>query len=238
MDSATTVEPVHIFRIRLDRPEAEVFAYRKWLSDSEQERAAKFISAHKTREFTITRATLKMILAEMLHEDIKNVRISHEKDGRPCLVNNEHGVRFSVSHSCDWAMIAVTRGREIGIDLEKLRTDIDYDGLSRRFFSPAEYEALQQCNESLRLRAFFAVWTRKEAIVKAHGKGISLGLKNFDVTIEPDQPPRVLATRWQQVDMPDWILLNVNSAPDYIASLAASGGEITISYREIPSDRA
>jgi len=234
LDLATTIEPVHIYRVRLDLPETEVFAYSKWLSEAEQERAAKFLSAHKTREFMITRGTLKMKLAEMLGEDITQVRISHEKDGRPCLDNNKHGIRFSVSHSFDRAMIAMTRGRAIGIDLEKIRTDIDHAGLSRRFFSPAEHSALQLCDEATRIRAFFAVWTRKEAIVKAHGKGIALGLSQFDVSVDPDQPPRLLATRWQLTDMPDWTLQTLNATAGYAASLAVSGGAVSVVYRDLP----
>lgn len=220
--SPQTDEPVLIFRIRLDLPEAEVYAYRQYLSEAELERATKFLSAHKMREFIITRGTLKKILAEMLDEDIAKVSITHEKDGRPCLVNNPHNIHFSVSHSGERAMIAVTRGRQIGLDLEEIRTDIDHDGLSRRFFSPAEYEGLQQCHEAVRLRAFYAVWTRKEAIVKAHGKGIALGLKQFDVSVDPELQPRVLAARWTQVDMPVWGLMNLESDTNYFASLAYS----------------
>jgi len=234
LDSALALKPVQIFQIRLDQTEAEVFAYRQWLSLAEQERAAKFLSANKTREFTITRGTLKMILAEILDEDISQVSITHEKNGRPCLASNKYDTRFSVSHSCDRAMIAVTRGREIGIDLEKIRADIDHDKLSRRYFSPAEYAALQLCDESTRLRAFFAVWTRKEAIVKAHGKGIALGLNQFDVSVDPDQPPRLLTTRWQYTDMPDWTLLNLDAAPEYFASMAVSGGAVSVVYRDLP----
>ncbi len=231
-----TPEIVDIYRIRLDGNEADVLACSQWLSDEEKQRAAKFLSASKTREFTITRGTLKQILAYTLGEDLSRIVIANQPQGKPYLqCNGRHPrLQFSVSHSQDLAMIAITLDREIGIDVEKVRSDIDHQLLARRFFSAAEYLALQDCSEQIQLQAFFATWTRKEAIVKANGKGIALGLKQFDVSVNPDQPPRLLATRWDQQDIPGWTLMNVDAGPGYFASVAISGGPAQIRYCAIP----
>ena len=229
---ATTVEQVNIYRIRLDLPDAEVSSCREWLTTVEQQRASRFLSANKCREFTVTRASLRRILAQTIGTDPSCINIAHEQHGRPYLSNygQADGIQFSVTHSFDQAMIAVTQGRQIGVDIERVRADIDHEGLSRRFFSPSEYEALQHYSELNRLRAFFAVWTRKEAVVKAHGEGIALGLKQFDVSVDPDLPPSVLATRWDRTDIPEWSLFNLQSDAPYFASLAVSGGDISIHY--------
>jgi len=227
---------VDIYRIPLDLSEDEIQAYHQYLSIEEKQRAAKFLSASKTREFTITRSCLRQILAQTLDSDLSLITIAHHPDGKPYLQFQPGPARvcFSVSHSSDLAMIAVTLDRDIGIDVEKIRTDIDYQTLARRFFSTAEYEAIQDCSEQIQLQAFFATWTRKEAIVKAHGKGIALGLKQFDVSVDPHRPPRLLATRWEQDDIPAWTLLNIDTAPGYFASMATSDGDIALCYRDLP----
>jgi 4'-phosphopantetheinyl transferase len=234
--SALAPDVIDIYRIRLDRNEAEVSACSTSLSDEEKQRAAKFLSASKSREFTITRSTLRKILAQTLDCDPSEITIANHADGKPYLQyrQGDTRVRFSVSHSADLAMIAVTLDRDIGIDVEKIRTDIDYQTLARRFFSAAEYEAIQDCSEQIQLQAFFATWTRKEAVVKATGKGIAAGLKLFDVSTDPLHTPVLLATRPPLDELADLTLYNLDSAPDYCASLALSGGPAQICYRTPP----
>ncbi len=233
-ESVYTPDHVDIYRIRLDLAETEIAVYAQWLSPDERARADKFLSAAKAREFTITRAYLKKILAQTLAEDPAHITIAHADQGKPYLVcNGRHTrIRFSVSHSHGLALIAITLDRDIGIDVEQVRADVDHDALARRFFSSAEYEALQVCAETTRLQAFFTTWTRKEAIVKATGKGIALGLQQFDVSVVPGLAPRVLATRWELAGMPDWTLIDIQTDKDYVASLAVSGGNITVCYRD------
>lgn len=222
---------IDVYRLRLDLPETEWARYSTILTDTERNRAAAFLSDSKRREFTITRATLRTILARTLDEQPSRINIVHQVQGKPCLAGND-SVCFSVSHSYDCAVIAVGRDRDIGIDVEKIRDDIEHEQLAKRFFSQAEYGALQHCSESNRLRAFFAVWTRKEAVVKAQGAGIALGLKQFDVSIDPDTAPSVIATRWQQSGIPAWTLFNLDVGPDYAACIAVSGGKTRINLRE------
>lgn len=233
-ESAYKPERVDVYRLRLDLPESDIATRKQWLSAEEKARAEKYLSAIKAREFIITRSSLKKILATTLAEDPANIIIAHASAGKPYLVcaDRHTCIRFSVSHSYNMALIAITQDHAVGVDVEKIRSNIDYETLSRRFFSSAEFELLQQCNATTRLRAFFAVWTRKEAIVKATGKGIALGLKQFDVSVDPDQPGRVLATRWEQADMPDWTLLNLETTSNYIASLAVSSSNVHVRYMD------
>lgn len=225
-------EHVDIYSVRLDVSDADLNASKVWLSKTELARANRLLSTVKSREFIITRSTLKKILAQMLSESSENITIAHEPGGKPYLDCGERHqrVHFSVSHSHDLALIAITLDHAIGVDVEKIREDIDYASLSRRFFSSTEHERLQKCDPEIRLRAFFATWTRKEALVKAHGKGIALGLHQFDVSVDPDQAPHLLATRWETGDTFDWKLHNIETDKSYIASLA-TGSQLTIRYR-------
>jgi len=224
-DLRLSPDHVDIWCVRLDLPEQAVSGFTVLLSDDERTRAGKFASEQKSREFIITRGSLREILGHALHEDPRRFNIDYEAQGRPYLNGNEQHSRihFSVTHSHELALIAMTMDHNIGIDLEKIRTDIEHTGLSRRFFSTAEYQALQHYTDAARLRAFFATWTRKEAIIKATGIGIALGLKQFDVSVDPDQPAQLQATRWEQKIRTDWVLTNIDTEPGYIACLAVTG---------------
>lgn len=227
-----SAEYVDLYTIQLDLPQSEITDYLQWLSEAERARASKLLSSAKSREFIMTRSSLKRILSQALNESAENIVIANEPGGKPYLdCSNRHPrVRFSVSHSYDLALVALTLDHAIGVDVEKIREEIDYTSLSRRFFSSAEFEAIQRCDPALRLRAFFATWTRKEALVKAHGKGIALGLQQFDVSVDPDKPPSVLATRWDSADSVDWHLHNIETDNNYMASLA-TGSPLILRYR-------
>lgn len=229
-------DSIEVYRIRLDRSESELAIFHDMLNPPERERAAKFLAANKRREFTITRASLRLLLSRSLQEEPSQISITHEAQGKPRVENDkQHArVRFSVSHSHDLALIAIAQARDIGVDVEKMRGEVEFDQLAARFFSEAEYAALKKYSDETRLRAFFMTWTRKEAIVKAQGGGIALGLKQFDVSVDPDTPPAVIATRWQQPGIPDWTLYTLDVGPGYVASLATSGGTADIRLLEAP----
>mgnify|MGYP006179030661 CR=1 FL=1 len=171
------------------------------------------------------RGALRRALAHALDQNPRAFCFEYEAHGRPYLADESghDGVSFSVSHSHDLALIALTRGRRVGIDIERVRPEVDHEGLSRRFFSSVEYQALRSHHNGVRLRAFFAVWTRKEALVKATGTGIAGGLKAFDVSADPDRPAELLATRWEDADQSNWLLTDICADPDYLACVASDG---------------
>lgn len=233
--SSSRRDSVDIYRIRLDIPETRWAELTAQLTEPERARADRFLPANKRREFTITRAALRRILSQTLNEQACRISIIHQQQGKPCLDGSKHGheIRFSVSHSHDVALVAVARNRDIGIDVEKIRDDIEHETLAQRFFSESEFTALRHYDGCERLRAFFAVWTRKEAVVKAQGGGIALGLKQFDVSVDPDTAPRVLASRWQQPGIPEWALADIDAGPGYAACLAVNGNIPPIILHEI-----
>ena len=111
-------------------------------------------------------------------------------------------MRFNLSHSNEVALLGVALDAELGVDVEHIRADFASEDIAQRYFSRAEVEAFNALPPDERVAAFFRCWTRKEAYIKAIGKGLSQALDAFDVTLAPDIAPALLraedddASRW------------------------------------------
>jgi 4'-phosphopantetheinyl transferase len=135
----------------------------------------------------------------------------------------------------------LTIGRAIGVDVEKVRSDLEADRIAARFFSPSERRALQSVPEHLRLGAFFDCWTRKEAYIKAIGGGLSLPLDQFDVSFRPGDPARLLATRPEPAEAGRWAIRALDMGADYRAAVAVEGADWRLEIWDWPlnaNDRA
>ena len=110
--------------------------------------------------------------------------------GKPALAGESDGnaIRFSVSHSHGVALYAVTRGREVGIDIERIRSNLAVAEIAERFFSRREIAMLRTLPTEAQRQAFFRCWTHKEAYIKARSEGLSLPLDQFDVWFVPGEP--------------------------------------------------
>jgi 4'-phosphopantetheinyl transferase len=132
-------------------------------------------------------------------------------------------LRFNVSHSHGLALYAVTRRRKIGIDIERVRPISGPEQLAARFFSAGENAELCALPEHVKHEAFFNCWTRKEAYVKARGEGLSLPLNQFDVSLNPGEPARLLRVERDPQEAARWSLQGLTPAPGYVAALAVEG---------------
>ncbi len=120
-------------------------------------------------------------------------------------------------------MLAFTRRRDVGVDVEQIRRDFDVEAISRRFFSNHEQEQLTALPPEERVDAFYRCWTRKEAYIKATGDGLSLPLSQFDVSIGSGEKNALLATRPDGSEASQWLLLEVPAGPGHIAALCVRG---------------
>lgn len=157
------------------------------LSRSERERAARFHFPEHARRFIAAHGRLRQVLAEVLQMPPGQLEFATGAHGKPLLAGaaSASDIRFNLSHSGDWALIGWSRQRDIGVDIESWRPMRDEQALVRRFFSPAEIAAYAATDTELRSRAFFDAWSRKEAYVKAVGRGLGLPLDSFDVSLHP-----------------------------------------------------
>jgi 4'-phosphopantetheinyl transferase len=225
-------DAVHVWRIHpLARPVPANPA--EWhLSPAERERGARFHFEQDRKRFVGGREALRLILSRYLESPPADIEFGFRAHGKPYL-EPEPGCRslsFNLSHSGDFVLIAVANNREVGVDVEKIRPEIDLERIARRFFSPGEVESLTSLAEALRPTAFFRCWTRKEAYVKARGGGLAIPTNQFDVTLLPGAPAALLETRGDPEEAARWSLHNVELCEGYQAALAVEGTPAQICF--------
>jgi 4'-phosphopantetheinyl transferase len=214
-------DEIHVWTIALDAPakESDLLAA---LAPDERVRAARFLAEHNRRRFVACRAALRRVLAARLDAEPSTIEFEYAPHGKPLLPNGSP-IHFNVSHSDDLAMIAVAWGRPVGIDLERVRPDFAINAVAERFFSPLEQEALRRVPAESHTEAFVRCWTRKEAFIKAVGGGLSYPLNQFDVTLAPGEPARLLRIDGDEQAASRWTLRDLTARPGYAASLAVEG---------------
>lgn len=218
-------DEVHVWCERLEQPPSRVRALSNVLSQDEQERAGRFYFQRDREHFTVARAMLRIILGRYLNMEPGQLGFRYSSYGKPSLEQekNLEDLRFNLSHSGELALIAVTRGREIGVDIELIRHDVMEDKIAERFFSQLEVAMLRALPADLQAEAFFNCWTRKEAYIKARGEGLSLPLDKFDVSLAPGEPAALLGIRIGSEEMSRWNMLELAVGEGYAAALVVEG---------------
>ncbi len=185
---------VHLHFLDLDASADALIVCQGLLDATERDRARRFLRKNDADRWTVARAGLKDILASYCGIQPRDVRFRTERNSKPVMedVPGRDGVHFNLSHSGAVAAVAVTRLGPVGVDVEYRRTIPDWREVASRFFSASEYNALIGVAAAQRDDAFLRCWTRKEAVIKATGEGLSAELDSFDVSFEPDRPPEVL----------------------------------------------
>ena len=213
---------VHVWRVPLD---AFAQCDLSSLSELERQRASRFRFEADRRRLVGSHAALRGILATYLDAPPATLLFAEGAHGKPFLLGPAHGrnLRFSLSHSGDLALVAASRGREVGVDLERVRPIKDFVDVADRFFSPAERHALARLAPDDRQRAFLAAWVLKEAYLKACGEGLMRNLGAFDVTIGDEEQPRLLAVRDRVGDEARWSLRRLDPGEGFVAALAVEG---------------
>ena len=214
---------VHVWRVDLEQPEDLVQKFRSTLEEDERSRADRFHFEKDRRAFTVSRGFLRHVLGSYLKTTPDAVRFSYGPYGKPAL-DGEHknsSLRFNMSHSHGVGLVAVSDGREVGVDVEHVRADFANEEIARRFFSPREVAAFNALPNTEQVAAFFRCWTRKEAYIKAIGRGLSQPLDGFDVTLAPEETPALL--RVDEDDASRWTLSDIDVGNDYAAALVVEG---------------
>ena len=201
----------------------------KSLSQDETERAARLHFDRDRRSFIICRGLLRSILAGYLGLNPAQILFEYGAQGKPSLQNR--AMCFSVSHSEERVLYALCKNCELGVDLEYVRELPDAEILAQRFFAPSEYIEFCGTTPAARTRAFFCCWTRKEAYIKATGRGLSLPLDSFQVPILPDQPAQLRITTRPNEYLSGWSLRHLDPSPGYVGALAAQLVSFPLAHR-------
>ncbi len=204
----------------LDVPAVEQAALAQLLSDTERQRAARFHAAQHANRFIVAHGRLRQQLAALLTVEPDRIEFVAGPHGKPSLAGSlaETGLEFNLSHSGSQGLIGWAWRRAIGVDIEFWRTMSDEGALVRRYFSASEIAAYEQYPQSLRTRAFFNCWTRKEAYIKAVGRGLGLPLDSFDVSLDEAADARLLRASAVQDDGRNWSL----GAPQFENGVSAA----------------
>ena len=210
---------VHVWRVRLSTVDAE----SSWnvLSADERERASRFHYREHRDAWVAAHGMLRLILAGYADLPASALRFVTAAFGKPSLAETLD-VRFNLSHSGDIALVAVARGREVGVDVEQWKGDIEHLELADHVFSAAERAALRALPAAGRTEGFFAAWSRKEAYLKARGDGIAHGLDHFDVTLAPTLAARLIEDRSDVAALERWVMHALDAGHGYSAALVAT----------------
>lgn len=215
-------DEVHVWQASLNLPPALMEAFRQILAADELARAARFVFERDRGHFIAARGMLRTLLGRYVNREPATLSFHYGANGKPALVGEggEAAIRFNLSHSHGAGLYAFSRGREVGIDLERMRADLAIMEIARRFFSPAEAAMLSALPIEAQRQAFFRCWTGKEAYVKARGHGLSLPLDQLDMPLGPEEQG---AGPGEPSEASRWTLQEFTPAPGYAAALAVEG---------------
>jgi len=221
---------VHVWRLALDQPESVVAEFRSTLEADELERAGRFHFEKHRRHFVVGRGGLRYVLSRYVDLKPGDFRFSYGPYGKPALARE--GLRFNMSHSHGMALFAVAADREVGVDIEHIRADFATADIARRFFSRIEVATFNTLKTEQQVAAFFRCWTRKEAYIKAIGRGLSEPLDAFDVTLAPGEAAALL--RAERGDVSRWAMFDINAGDDYAGALAVETPVTGIRFWQAP----
>ena len=187
-----TEDEVHVWLMDLDFPALSDAAMDVLLSDEEAVRCAAFAFPLLQKRFRAAHAQMREVLSPYAAMPAAALKFDKGAEGKPFLCGeSKPSPIFNLSHSGNLAMLAIARSGDLGVDIEEQRKTDDLDSLAESVFAPSEYAAYQCLPEHQRVDAFFKCWTRKEAVIKADGRGLGMKLDSFVVPVEPGVRPYV-----------------------------------------------
>jgi 4'-phosphopantetheinyl transferase len=222
---------VHVWRVPLNHTPGQAAHYRPYLSTDELARAQRCRSPHPQDQFVITRGILRLLLSRYQNVPTTELQFEVSPQGKPRVISTASlPIQFNVSHTHGMALIAVTLKHAVGIDVERLDREVQDLDIAKRYFSARESTYLASLIPPERTHQFFSYWTCKEAYLKMQGRGISDGLAQCELTIDPDQFQVKLSLLDQPGREKDCSLYRITGGSVHIGALAVSCTSPRISY--------
>jgi 4'-phosphopantetheinyl transferase len=224
MSAAGRVIDVHLWCVALDvvpdlGPDLGELEAR--LSGDERDRAARFVFARDRRRFVVARTALRSILAGWVGIAPDDLELEYPPSRKPALARwcRPADLRFNLSHCQDLALVALTCGHEIGVDVEQIRHFEEAGALVTGEFSAGERAVFETLPEASRSEAFLRAWVRKEAFLKATGEGLYRSLADVEVTFAPGEGARLLAVGGDALAAQRWSITSVVPCAGFTAAV-------------------
>lgn len=220
-------DEVHVWATDLSIYDSRIKQLYAILSPDEQQRSNRFKHKKHRDNFITAHGFLRNTLSTYLYQAAPTLKFSKENNGKPILddIPSNKQLHFNMSHSHTLALLAVCRNKSVGIDVECINKENQWQKIINRFFTKDEQTAIFTLPESQQKKAFFQVWTRKEAHMKVTGEGLRLSPSKFTVSVPPADAEflnyldRPHSTTWQMQD-----LVFEKSFSDYCGCLSVEGG--------------
>jgi len=213
-------DEIHVWRASLDVAPSTIQFLLPLLSEDELTRAGRFRFTKDRDRYIVGRGVLRVLLANYVQQPPEQLLFDYNQYGKPALSNQPQAksIESNISHSHEIALFAFTSIGPLGVDVEYMREDIDYEQLAQHFFSIQENASLQALPRTMWRQAFYNCWTRKEAYIKGRGEGLAIPLDQFDVSLKPGEPAALLSSR--ESDVANWTMQELTPGTDYAGALA------------------
>lgn len=185
------------------------------INAEEQDRAERFINVAHGDNFRLVRGTLRMCLAAYLNLTAEAIHFEFNNYGKPKISppQNHQALQFNVSHSHRMAAFIFSVGKPVGVDIEYIKPLKNLSGLAEHVCSPIELQEFNAMEQHLREDAFFRLWTRKEAFIKAKGQGLSMGLRSIYIGFDTSTPTHRIQYQGDWLD--NWLIKDLECDPNY-----------------------
>ena len=200
---------IHIWLNYLNIHQARLKHVYPLLSADEKERSEKFKHFKHRKRFIASHGFMRDVLARYLNTQPQALVFKRGERGKPFLDNSDSDInlQFNLSHSNNVALLAVRKDHDIGVDIEYMERDNEWAKLIRRFFTQPEQDNIFALPEDQQKKAFFQVWTRKEAHMKVTGEGLHLAPGQFTVSTPPD--PAAFIENHKTPDQRSWYMQDI-----------------------------
>ena len=209
---------VHIWRLTLPVPEKTIEEFKNVLSPDEILRIKNFHFKPDREQYIASRGGLRNILSHYLNIEPQNICFSYTNYGKPYLDCTD--LTFNTSHSGKFIIYAITRKACIGIDIEQLKSDLDFLSLAKTIFSEEEYIKFVMIPPHDKPLAFYRYWTRKEAYLKAIGIGLHYPLNQVQVSFLSTEKPKLLSAQLHHSEPHLWQLEEILLDQNCVAAIA------------------
>lgn len=223
---------VHVWKSLLDFDDESIAAFFNLLSDDEIQIALRFRFDCHRKQYIASHGLLRSILCEYIRIEPQFLTFRTNQYGKPRLSSNRNisDIRFNISHSHKLCVIAVAKELEIGIDIEFIHRDINFLEIAKSVFSKNDLATYRSMPENVQKIVFFRCWTRKEAYLKAKGKGLSPNLDQLEVCFLHSESDGILSSADSPGKDKYWHLFDITPFPGYTGALSTEGKPDNIKY--------